>query len=445
MKRKQILLLPLCTLLALSGLFSCGVDRWPEYYPLTGRDLWIDSVMREDYLWYDEIPAFDDLNYFQSPQEFLNQIKSDKDEFSTVDTLSTVPVPSYGFDYSLSQVPDNDTAYYAQVTYVIPDSPASEAGLERGDWIMMVDNDYITKKNEDVLKEGGSKDIVIGQYTLQPATEGEEAPTGVVTKDRDTVLPASRAVNDVVVPVSKILDGGVGYIVYNSFQASADAEVGAFTRQCAESGVKDLVIDLRYNAGGDMESVRLWAAALVPSANLGSTLASLTFNQKQSARNGDISIDPNLLQAQGGSNLNLSTVYFLTSGTTAGASEMLINCLKPYMNVVMVGETTKGEYLATAGYLNESLRVVLRPVVCEVYNANGAADYTAGFLPQYTVNGLDNPAQVLPLGNPDEALLSTALGVINGTITPDTGTDTDEEAPTETRIKRTFRKGLILP
>lgn len=445
MKRKQILLLPLCTLLALSGLFSCGVDRWPEYYPLTGRDLWIDSVMREDYLWYDEIPAFDDLNYFQSPQEFLNQIKSDKDEFSTVDTLSTVPVPSYGFDYSLSQAPDNDTAYYAQVTYVIPDSPASEAGLERGDWIMMVDNDYITKKNEDVLKEGGSKDIVIGKYTLQPAGEGEEEATGTVTKDRDAVLPAAQAVNDVVIPVNKILDGGVGYIVYNSFLPSADAEVAAFSKLCAESGVKDLVLDLRYNAGGEMECVRLWAAALVPSADLGATLATLTFNQKQSARNGDITIDLDLLQAQGGSNLNLSTVYILTGEATAGAPEMLINCLKPYMNVVLIGETTQGEYLATAGFLNTTLGVLLRPVVCEVYNAQGGADYTAGFLPQYTVNGLADPARVLPLGDPDEALLSTALGVINGTITPDAGTDTGEETPAETRIKRTFRKGLILP
>lgn len=134
-------------LLALTSLFSCGVDRWPEYYPWTGRDLWIDSVMREDYLWYEEIPSFDDLNYFLEPQSFLDAAKSEKDNgISSVDTLLTTSTPSYGFDYSLSQVPDNDTAYYAMVTYVVPESPAAEAGLKRGEWIMMVNNDYITKK-----------------------------------------------------------------------------------------------------------------------------------------------------------------------------------------------------------------------------------------------------------------------------------------------------------
>ena len=49
----------------LAMLAACGTDRWSEYYPLTGCDLWMDSVMREDYLWWEEMPGFDDLNYFQ--------------------------------------------------------------------------------------------------------------------------------------------------------------------------------------------------------------------------------------------------------------------------------------------------------------------------------------------------------------------------------------------
>ena len=52
MKRGKRLILPLLGTLILTSLFSCGVDRWPEYYPETGRDIWIDSVMRQEYLWY---------------------------------------------------------------------------------------------------------------------------------------------------------------------------------------------------------------------------------------------------------------------------------------------------------------------------------------------------------------------------------------------------------
>lgn len=54
----------------MTSLFSCGVDRWPEYYKWTGRDLWIDSVMREEYLWFEDIPNTKDLNYFLEPDAF---------------------------------------------------------------------------------------------------------------------------------------------------------------------------------------------------------------------------------------------------------------------------------------------------------------------------------------------------------------------------------------
>lgn len=74
MKIRKLLYFPLLGLLALTSLFSCGEDRWKEYYPLTGRDLWMDSLMREVYLWYEDIPAANSLNYFQAPDAFLKSI-----------------------------------------------------------------------------------------------------------------------------------------------------------------------------------------------------------------------------------------------------------------------------------------------------------------------------------------------------------------------------------
>ena len=67
--------------------------------------------------------------------------------------------------------------------------------------------------------------------------------------------------------------------------------------------------------------------------------------------------------------------YEMTGGTTAGAAEMLINCLKPYMKVVLIGQTTKGEYVATETFINPKYPWAVRPVVCEVFNSNGEADY----------------------------------------------------------------------
>ena len=113
MKKRNIQLL-LLGILAMMGLFSCGVDRWPAYYPLTGRDLWIDSIMREEYLWFEDIPDSKELNYFLSPGAFLDKIKSPLDKgYSRVDTLYVVPPPSFGFDYNLYRISGNDTAYLA--------------------------------------------------------------------------------------------------------------------------------------------------------------------------------------------------------------------------------------------------------------------------------------------------------------------------------------------
>ncbi len=74
--------------------------------------------------------------------------------FSKIDSLLDEPIPSYGFDYTLYKVLDNDTAYNALISYVVPGSPAEEAGLQRGHWIMMMNGDYITKKVESELLQG---------------------------------------------------------------------------------------------------------------------------------------------------------------------------------------------------------------------------------------------------------------------------------------------------
>lgn len=77
--------------------FSCGVDRWPEYYPETGRDIWIDSVMRQEYLWYRDMPSPAAPDYFQKPEAFLKKAVASMDNgFSKIDSLLDEPIPSYG-------------------------------------------------------------------------------------------------------------------------------------------------------------------------------------------------------------------------------------------------------------------------------------------------------------------------------------------------------------
>ena len=405
MRRRNIQLFLLLGVLALTSLFSCGVDRWPEYYKWTGRDLWIDSVMREEYLWFEDIPDSKNVNYFLAPEAFLKSIRSSLDkDYSSVDTLYATPTPSYGFDYSLYRISGNDTAYNALITYVIPESPASEVGLKRGEWIMQINDDYITKKTEKLLTEGENQKLLVGKYVSAVNDDGEDESK--IESYRDVVL---------------------------------------LSQFFKDKDITDLVLDLRYNAGGEMECVQLLADILVPADKLNSPFASLEYSQKRKYKDHELTLDSKLLQ--GGVNLNLSKVYVLTSSTTAAASEMLINCLRPYMTVITIGTTTKGETVATESFPSNQFLWVLRPVVCQVFNSEGEADYTKGFTPNYAVSELSDFAKVLPLGDPNEALFSAAIGIIDGSIVlpePKPEPETQMTVVKSVKVKRYFCNGLII-
>ena len=177
-KLRKIILIPALSIVFISGFFSCGVDRWPEYAHQTALDTWMYDIMQQNYLWYQDLPSYDDVNLFLEPASFLSKVKSKKDSYSFVDSVMEAPLPTYGFDYSLVRNPDIDTAYNALITYVIPGSPAA-AVLKRGDWIVKVDTSYISKKYEAQLLQGtGPLEITLGKYQKVPPTEppveGEE-------------------------------------------------------------------------------------------------------------------------------------------------------------------------------------------------------------------------------------------------------------------------------
>lgn len=107
MKARNILIYLLTGILAPVYLGSCGVDRWPEYAEQTKTDLWIDSVMRINYYWYQDIPESKGLNYFVAPAQFFKNILSKQDKFSVIDSLRPVTrsiadtYDSYGIQFNL--------------------------------------------------------------------------------------------------------------------------------------------------------------------------------------------------------------------------------------------------------------------------------------------------------------------------------------------------------
>ena len=109
----------------------------------------------------------------------------------------------------------------------------------------------------------------------------------------------------------------------------------------------------------------------------------------------------------------------MTSSQTSTASDILINCLKPYMNVILIGGTTEGKNVGSMSFTNQELGVRMQPIVCKLYNALAESDYENGFTADIPMDENTDAARFLPFGNENEQLLHTALSVIDGTWTTD--------------------------
>lgn len=428
MKAKNILLFILGMLIVPIYLTSCGEDRWPAYAEQTASDRWIDDSMRVWYYWEDEMPSTKNVNYFLKPFEFFASVLSKKDgkdsrPYSTIDSLVNVSrsIPftdySYGFQFTTNRVEDNDTALYAHVLYVASQSPASAINLERGDWIMEMNGKPITSKNYATLYGSGAMELTVGYY---------DAPNDTIIAYKEPrKIASARAINDNPVYYKNVYTLGskrVGYLVYNHFSAGVTNNSNEYnndllsaSKYFASQQVNEFILDLRYNNGGLISCAELMCTILAPANQLGQELGFLEFNKRFNPRQVPFSLNAGLIQ--NGANLNLTTLYVITSDQTASASEMVINCLKPFMNkIILVGGTTEGKNVGSRAFSNPELMITMSPIICKIYNSKQESDYENGFKANYEVNENSNLAQFLPFGDPKELLLSSALGIIDGSI-----------------------------
>lgn len=449
MNLRKIILIPALIIAFISGFISCGVDRWPEYAHQTALDSWMYDIMQQNYLWYGSMPSYNDVNLFLDPAGFLAKVKASNDSYSFVDSVMETPLPTYGFDYSLVRSQDIDTAYNALVTYVIPGSPAEKAGLQRGNWIMKVDTSYISKKYETALLQGTqARDLVMGVWkeVIPEVEEGEEEPEPVykvVPNDITLKMGAAQIVEDNPFHKSEILDlstGKVGYLMYNSFTAGTkddpekyNNELRKWSAELAQENIHKVILDLRYNAGGTLDCVQLLSTILAPSYYLDQNMTFLEYNDKNIDKDATLTFDQQLLK--NGKNLDLNTLIVLISGETTGAPEMLMNNLNnKVQKLIGIGSSTKGQNVATEKFINEEFSWAVNPVVCTVYNSEHDT-FSGGFQPHYSVSSSTDYSTFLPFGDPKEALLSVAIGVLEGTYPP---TDPDEPE-TETTSSKSIK------
>lgn len=285
-----------------------------------------------------------------------------------------------------------------RVSYVEPASPAAAAGIERSWRIVSVNNN--TTVNTDDATVSRITDAV---FNSSAASFTFEKPDGT---DVDIALTAKTYQDEPIILDSIYTNGGnkTGYLVYNSFLGdigSIKSRFGNIFSKFSAAGVTDMVIDLRYNGGGYVELQNELANYLVPAAGNNSIMLEEKFNDNYKALL-DTTIN---YQKKGG--LDLSRIFFIITKNTASASELLINSLKPYMDVKLIGRASHGK---PVGYFNIGVGDwYIFPVSFRSVNKNGEGNYFNGLQPDAIVDdGLDKP-----WGDVNENCLASALHYIN--------------------------------
>lgn len=386
MKRTTSFYLITGCLTLLSVFASCWQDRSGEYYALVGSKSWIYTTMQEYYLYYQDVPEESELDFFQKPAEFLSAAASEKDGkngvlYSHIDSVKTASTrtlsdsPTFGFEAVMLQTPQGE--YALQVLYTQPQSPAEEAGLKRGDLIIGADSMEISSSDytKYVTNPTAAHLFTLGSYNA----ESEQIDTiGTVQ------MPVPRVIEIQNLLKTSLINTGnrkAAYILYNEFGEDEIPQWQSLYSQLAAAQPDDIILDLRYNPGGYVSTAQVVGTLLAPQSALGQTMLYMTGNDKLNLTE-TYTFDTNLLP--GGSTLSYQNLYVITSGNTASASEIIINCLRPYMtgNLYQVGEATFGKNVAQALYTNDQYpQLKFWLTTYYLSNADGYKDYDVEGLP----------------------------------------------------------------
>lgn len=408
MRRKHIILaaLPILALL----LMSCGEDRWLAYHDQTYQNLWVDSILRANYLWAEDIPSENSLtsSYFFEPDAFLKKVMSKSDSYSRIDSVKNLTKASQGLGYWLSQATDSisgEVRYLALINLVEPGSPAQEAGLRRGEWILEANGEPLDKE-ASALEEGTEMELLTGELSKDG---GSLIVTGLKSVSEATVFPKAQIL---------ALESGLGkqgdivYLCPRALTADAIKELENMdTSGLAKA--RRLVLDLRYSQDGDLEGLQGMASMILARSHGGEVLSIVDRHGQKGAVQEEV---PVLLPEQLGSSpaLDIQNLVVVTSSDTQGEAEMLINCLRPYISLTHIGENTKGVVYSRSSFLSPDGCLLLRPVTARVYNSYHEASYQGtGLIPDREIQETDYPQMVLPLGNAQEILLSMAIAMLD--------------------------------
>ena len=353
------------------------------------------------------------LSQFNGNHELLfESLLSDKDRFSWImsdyilleNQLSRLYTTS-GMMPGLARIGESNDLV-AFVRYVLPDSDAAAKNIERGNLFLSVNNEQLTIDNyRDLLSSDvGSFSIQLAQINGQMIT-----PTGV------SVDLVKVEIQENPIHIHKLIELNntkIGYLMYNGFVADYDDQLENAFAEFQTQGVDNLIVDLRYNRGGQTSSA-IKLASMITGQFSGEVFAQTQHNDKLSSYNENYLFEAIAVQ------LKMDQLFVISSAETASASELLINGLSPYIDVILVGDDTTGknvgsysiyDWIDDEGNVNPRHTWAMQPITLKIANSEGFADFENGLQADHSLQ--EDLANMGVLGEIDEPLLEKTLEVM---------------------------------
>lgn len=435
------------------SLISVGCFEDDDDVPTSTEEIndFVWRGMNLFYLYKDDVPDLandrfssnaeynDYLNGFQWPEDLFESLIYNRetvdrfswivDDYIALEQFFDGVVTSNGMEYQLFTFSSTDTNLYGVVTHVLPNTSAETQGVKRGDIFYGIDGIQLTSSNISELLGQSSYTLNIGDYNTngtETVSDDTVTPSSIsfdLTKEQYTEDPIF--INEVL----NINGINIAYLMYNGFTGTDqfNQELNTVFGDFKNAGATELVLDLRYNPGGSVYTATM-LGSLITGQFTGEVFSTEQWNAEfQEAFENE---DPELLINRFIDNnsgtplnsLNLSRVYILTSGSSASASELVINSLRPYIEVVQIGTTTAGKYQAsttlydsynfTREGVNPSHTYAMQPLIFKSANVNGTTDYFNGLDPDIVLSEQINNMGIL--GDVNEPLLAEAIAQITG-------------------------------
>ena len=357
---------------------------------------WVDDNMRDYYLFFDQVPQVQ-LSDYDSPENLIKALRVQPfDRFSYVsdEAQSTAFFEEgiqFGFGWSLSRTSATDV----QFLMVFPNSPLDAQGVKRGDYLLAIDGIDVNEiTNAQLDASLGTGNLVVSP-TLTVQTPDGSVRDIRVTKSEfklQTVLDRS---------VTHTSTQSIAYLNFISFLETSSAEIDEAFDYFVQEQATELVLDLRYNGGGRISVARDLASKIVGNSVNNLPFVQYVLNNKYSQYNDSMNFEPT------NNALNLSRVFVLTSSGTCSASEMVINGLRPFMEVITVGDTSCGKPYGTRPVAR--CGKVMNALEFEFQNAGGFGGYYEGLTADCSAS--DYP--INEQGTLQDNLYTAALGYMN--------------------------------